>query len=250
MRYLVLLYGDESKNAEPGTPEFENEMAGYMAFDELAGEAIVGGEALHDNSTCRTIRHDGADVRVTNGPFAETVEGLGGFYVLEAPSLDDVIELVRHVPAVNHGDAEIRPMVQWFDGTAETGTETGTTDTAEAVEKTPRYLATLHGPATEADQPGTAAWDKGAAEHQRFVESAGGAVLAGGAVQPAATATTIRVRDGELLVTDGPFSETTEIVGGFYILRGTEDEATKVATHIPVNENGAVQLRLIMELDG
>lgn len=243
MRYLVLLYGDESKMAEPGTPEFEADMAGYAAFDELAGDAIVGGEALHDNSTCRTIHHDGAAVRVTNGPFAETVEGLGGVYVLEAPTLDDVIELARHIPAVNDGDIEIRPMVQWFDRTAELPEAAAGGDTV-------RYLATIHGPETEADVPGTAAWDEGAAEHQRFVESAGDVVQAGGAVQQAATATTIRVRDGELLVTDGPFSETREVVGGFYTLRGTQEEVDAVAARIPVNEKGAVELRLIMELGG
>lgn len=247
MRYLVLLYGDESKMAQLGTPEFEADMAGYMAFDELAGDAIVGGEALHDNSMCRTIRHDGSTVRVTNGPFAETVEGLGGVYVLEAATLDEVIELVRHIPAVNDGDGEIRPMVQWFDRTAEVG-DAGSAGSAGG--EVARYLATIHGPETEADSPGTAAWDEGAAAHQKFVDEAGDAVLAGGAVQPSATATTVRVRDGELLVTDGPFSETMEVVGGFYILRGTPDEVADVAARIPVNDKGAVELRPVMELGG
>jgi hypothetical protein len=238
MRYLVLLYGDEAKAAAPGTPEFEAMMAGYAAFDELAGEAIVGGEALQDSGTCRTIHHDGTEVRVTNGPFAETVEGLGGFYVLEAPTLDDVVELARHIPAVDDGAAEIRPLVQWF----------ATSGAPEPGDGAPRYLATIHGPETEADQPGSDAWDRGAAEHQRFVEGAGAAVQAGGAVQPAATATTIRARDGELLVTDGPYSEAVEVVGGFYVLRGREDEVTEVAARIPVNDKGAVQLRLVMEV--
>jgi hypothetical protein len=243
MRYLVLLYGDESAMPEPGTPEFDADLEGYAAFDELAGDAIVAGEALHGNETCRTVRHDGTTVRVTDGPFAETVEGLGGVYVLEAPTLDDVIELARHIPAVNDGAIEIRPLVQWSDQAA------GATPTATPAEGTVRYLATIHGPETKADQPGSAAWDEGAARHQRFVTEAGDAVLAGGAVQPVATATTVRVRDGELLVTDGPYSETMEIVGGFYVLRATEDEAPAIASRIPVNDGGAVQLRLVMELD-
>jgi hypothetical protein len=242
MRYLVLLYGDESGMPEVGTPEFDALMAGYAAFDELAGEATVAGEALQDNGTCRTIRHDGGAVRVTNGPFAETVEGLGGFYVLDAATLDDAIELVRHIPAVKDGAVEIRPLVQWFDRSAELPTppDGGTT----------RYLATIHGPEGEADVPGTPAWDEGAAEHQRFVSGAGDAVLAGGAVQPVATATTVRVRDGELLVTDGPFAETMEIVGGFYLLRATPDDLTTISARVPVNESGAVELRPVMELDG
>jgi hypothetical protein len=244
MRYLFLLYGDESDMNEPGSAEMEAEMAAYAAFDELAGDAVVGGEALHENATCRTIRHDGATVRVTNGPFAETTEGLGGFYVMECSTLDEAIELARNIPAVNEGAIEIRPMVQWFDRSDEVGAST------EASSDASRYLATIHGPESEADAPGTEAWDEGAAVHGRFVEGAAAAVMAGGAVQPVATATTVRVRDGELLATDGPFSETTEVVGGFYVLRGSAEDVATVAARIPVDEKGAVELRPIMELDG
>lgn len=241
MRYLVLLYGDESAMPEPGTPEFDADLAGYEAFDKLAGEAIVGGEALHDNTMCRTVRHDGGTVRVTDGPFAETVEGMGGLYVLEAPTLDDVIELTRNIPAVKDGAAEIRPMVEWNDHSGERG---------PLPEGSARYLATIHGPSTEADVPGTAGWDEGEAKHARFVADAGDAVVAGGAVQPSSTASTVRVRDGELLVTDGPYAESMEVVGGFYVLRGPADEVEKVASRIPVNDGGAVTLRPIMELGG
>jgi hypothetical protein len=239
-RYLLLLFGDETAMPEPGTPESDADMAGYMAFDELAGEAIVGGEALHDNATCRTIRHEGGAVRVTDGPFTETVEGLGGFYVIEAPTLDDAIELTRHIPAVNDGGIEIRPMVQWVDRTEVA---------RAAVPDATRWLATIHGPETDADTPGTAAWDAGAAEHRRFVEGASDEVLAAGAVQPTGTATTVRVRDGELLVTDGPYMEGMEVVGGVYVIRGTRDTAEDVARRVPVNPGGAVQLRAIMEFE-
>jgi hypothetical protein len=105
-------------------------------------------------------------------------------------------------------------MVQWFDRKAEIGTPEGTAP----------FLATLHGPETKADEPGTSAWDEGAAAHGRFVDEAGGTVVSGGAVQPVATATTIRVRDDELLVTDGPYAEAMEIVGGFYVLRAPDDQ--------------------------
>ena len=240
MRYLVLLYGDESEAPEPGTPEFDADLAGYAAFDELAGDAVLGGEALHDNSTCRTVRHDGGEVRITNGPFAETVEGLGGFYVMETGTLDDMIELARNIPAAKVGAIEIRPLVQWTDRAGEV---------KPPADDDARFLATIHGPATDADVPGTPAWDAGAAEHQRFAAEAGDAVLSGGAVQPAHTATTVRVRDGELLVTDGPYAEAMEVVGGFYVLRAPTDDVPALAGRIPVNDGGAVELRPIMELD-
>ena len=78
MHYLVLLGGDESLDPAPGTPEFDAMMAGYERFGELAGPTIRGGEALQPKATAATIRHgDGAPL-VTDGPYAETTEAIGG----------------------------------------------------------------------------------------------------------------------------------------------------------------------------
>lgn len=238
MHYLVLLYGDESAATEPGTPEFDAEMAGYVAFGELAETAIRGGVALHLTDRARTIRHAGGEVTVSDGPFAETTEALGGIYVLEADDLDQVIELVRHIPSTSApgGASEIRPLVMFQSSIA------GEEDYKDS------WLATMHGPETPADVPGTAEWDAGAAEHGAFAEAAGDTVTEGGAVQPAAAATTVRVRDGEVVVSDGPFSEVIEVVGGYYLLRGTPERVLEVAKTIPVNEGGAVEIRPVMDL--
>jgi hypothetical protein len=216
-------------------------MEGFAAFSELAASAIRGGEALDEVGTCRTVRHTGGEVQVTNGPFAETTEVLGGYFVLEAPSLDDAIELARRIPTATSGAIEVRPMVMSFDASAER---------PPVPEGSARYLATLHGPSKEEPEPGTPAWDEGAAGHARFAEVVGDAVRSGGAVQPAATATTIRVRDGELLVTDGPFAEGTEMTGGYYVIAGTPAESAAVAAQIPVNPSGWIEVRPVVEIDG
>ena len=238
MHYLVLLYGDETRAAQPGTPEWDAEMAAYGAFSELAASAIRGGAALHLTERARTIRHTGGEVTVTDGPFAETAEALGGYFVLEADNLDDVIEMVRHIPATSgpSGASEIRPLVM---------IESSIKDASDLRDA---WLATMHGPETPADVPDTPEWEAGAAAHGAFAEAAGDALLEGGAVQPAATATTVRVRDGEVSVTDGPFSEAIEVVGGFYVLRGSADDALELAKQIPVDDGGAVELRPIMDL--
>lgn len=240
MHYLILLYGDETRAAQPGTPEWDVEMAGYTAFGELAGSAIRGGAALHLTERARTIRHIGGTVTVTDGPFAETTEALGGYYVLEADNLDDVIEMVRHIPATADpkGSSEIRPLVK---------VESSIGDVSDLRDA---WLATMHGPETPADVPDTPEWEAGAAAHGGFAEAAGDAILEGGAVQPAATATTVRVRDGEVSVTDGPFSEVIEVVGGYYVLRGSAEQALELATQIPVGEGGAVELRPILDMSG
>ena len=240
MHYLVLLYGDETRAAQPGTPEWDAEMAAYTAFGELAAPAIRGGAALHLTDRARTIRHTGGTVTVSDGPFAETAEALGGYYLLEGDNLDDVIELVRHIPATSDpsGASEIRPLVMVESSIKDAG------DVRDA------WLATMHGPETPADVPGTPAWEAGATAHGAFADAAGDAILEGGAVQPAATATTVRVRDGQVSVTDGPFSEVIEVVGGYYVLRGSAQEAVALASQIPVGDGGAVELRPVMDLGG
>jgi hypothetical protein len=238
VQYLVLLYGDETAATAPGTPEFDAEMAGYVAFGELADEAIQGGAALHLTETARTIRHDGGHVTITDGPFAETTEALGGYYVLEADHLDDVIEMVRHIPATTApgGATEIRPLVM-----VQSSIE-------EAADQRDCWLATMHGAETAADTPDTSEWEAGAAQHRAFAAAAGAALMEGGAIQPAATATTVRVHDGEVVLSDGPFSETIEVVGGYYVLKGTPERVLELATQIPVNPGGAVEIRPIMDL--
>lgn len=236
MRYLALLGGEESAGPAPATPEFDAMMQAYMRFGETAADAIVGGEALQAAATATTIRHGDAEPLVTAGPYAETVEALGGLYVLEADTLDDAIELARQIPAALTGWVSLRPMVQWFDNGPEAG---GSGDVL-------RYVAFIYGKEAEGDQPDTPGWERGMVAHQRFMDAAGDTVQAGGAVHPIATATTVQVRDGEVIVSDGPFAESAEVVGGFYVLRAPDrDAALAVARQIPAE---AVELRPIMEV--
>jgi hypothetical protein len=240
MRYLVTLFGDESQDPQPGTPEFDTEMGEYMAFGERAGSAIVTGEAMQPSATAATVRPGVGDPLVTAGPFTETTEVVGGFYVLETDTLDDAIELGRQIPAARRGWIEIRPLVQWTDrGEAPSGPPEGED----------RYLALIYGKETAADVPDTPEWEEGAAAHGRFAEWAGDDVRSGGALRPASTTTTVRVRDGDVLVTDGPYSEAAEVVGGLYVFASmTRDRAVELAARIPVNPGGAVHLQPIWEV--
>lgn len=242
MLYLALLTGDEDEDPPPGTPEFDAAMAGYERFGEVAGPAILGGEALLPTAQATTVRAgEGEDgPLVTGGPFAEAVEAIGGFYVFDVATLDDAIDLARQIPVAEYGAVEVRPMAEW-----------GQEDPAARDQTLDRYLALIIAPESGAEQPGTPEWDAGAAEHTRFGEEAGSALVGGGALHPAATATTVRVRDGEVLVTDGPHSETTEVVGGLYLFAtAAREAATALAARVPLSPGGAVELRPIMEVDG
>ena len=112
MKYFVLLagYGEMPAWDELSPEEQEAGMAKHVEFDEAcaarAGVEILSAEALSDGSMATTLRTRGGEMTVTDGPFAEAAEQIGGYYVLEAPDLDTVIELCRVLPAY---DIDIRP---------------------------------------------------------------------------------------------------------------------------------------------
>jgi hypothetical protein len=114
-----------------------------------------------------------------------------------------------------------------------------------------RYLATIHGTESAADVPGTDEWEAGAPAHQQFGMEGGDAVAGGAAVHPTSTATTVRVRDGELSVSDGPYADpASAVIGGLYLLTATPDDAVALAAKIPVPQDGAIDLRPILEFGG
>lgn len=121
MRYLVLLAADEAVWPTLSEAEQEAEMAAHDAFSAAvaAGGTIVAGEALGDSGTATTLRHVNGAVQVTDGPYAETVEQIGGFYLVDLPDLDQVTEVCALLP--DYYAVEIRPVVE----VPSSGTEDG-----------------------------------------------------------------------------------------------------------------------------
>lgn len=114
MKYFLLLAGfGEMPAWDDLTPEEQEAgMAKFVAFDEACAARpdveILGGEALGDGSMATTVRTRSGEMAATDGPFAEAAEQIGGYYVLDAPDLDTVIELCRILPAY---DIDIRPVL-------------------------------------------------------------------------------------------------------------------------------------------
>lgn len=109
MRYLMLIYGRET-DWEP-TPET---MEPWEAFNrEMEGRGVLrGGEALQPTTTATSVRlRDGKTVS-TDGPFAETKEQLGGFYLIDCGDLDEAIEIASKIPAAENGTVEVRPIME------------------------------------------------------------------------------------------------------------------------------------------
>src|SRR2546423_9851592 len=108
-QYLVLIYGNEKAHADGGQPLWDQLMKGHMAFGEKHEKALAGGNALQETSTATSIRKDtGGSFTVTDGPFAETKEALGGYYLIEAHDLDKAIPIAKDGPPP-HGGPQVRP---------------------------------------------------------------------------------------------------------------------------------------------
>jgi hypothetical protein len=112
MRYLALIYTNEATDAAPGTPEADAQMAGYMAFGEEAGKAgaIEGGERLRPVADARTVRVRESSTVVSDGPFAETREQLGGYYLLNCASIGEAAAWAAKIPGAASGSVEVRPI--------------------------------------------------------------------------------------------------------------------------------------------
>lgn len=110
MQYVALLYFDEKSWYSATPTERAQAIEAHDSFSARAAEAgvtITGGEALTTTETATTLRRRGEEISITDGPFAETTEQLGGFYILDADDLDQVLRLVKHLPEYS---IEIRPV--------------------------------------------------------------------------------------------------------------------------------------------
>lgn len=110
-QYLVLIYEDEASYANADAAVYEQVMKAHNDFGAANGASLRGGNALQPTSTATSIRRDASgNVAVTDGPFAETKEALGGYYIIEAPDLDAAIAVAKQVPA-RFGGVEVRPVM-------------------------------------------------------------------------------------------------------------------------------------------
>jgi hypothetical protein len=232
MQYFALLI---SKERDLTPDERAAGMTAYQNFHAKAASAIRGGDALLPTASGVRITGGPDAAVITDGPFAESAEVACGYYVFEADNLDEALALAGDVPAAQNGAVEVWPMAgsriatQPLDGT--------------------NWIALLLEPPDRPVQPGSPEWEAMVVEHQKFEAAIGGGHIRSGAgLHPPSTATTVRVRDGEAIITDGPYVEGAEVANGFYVLSASDrDEAVKVASMIPAS---AVELRQLAGVSG
>lgn len=115
MRYAALIYGNEATAVNMTEAEQAEEYNAYVAFQQLVEKsgALLGGDALLPTTSATTVRVREGKTLITDGPFAETKEQLGGFYLLNCENLDQAIEIASKIPGASRGTIEVRPIMEF-----------------------------------------------------------------------------------------------------------------------------------------
>ena len=112
MKYMLLIFASESAQQAASPAQKEQMHAAYGAYTQalIAAGVMAGGERLHPVATATTVRTVNGKTEVLNGPYAETKEQLGGYYLIEVPDLDGALSWASRCPAASHGAMEVRPV--------------------------------------------------------------------------------------------------------------------------------------------
>jgi hypothetical protein len=115
MKYMLLIYNDPAREPAYGTPEFQTMMGGFFALNErmTADGVLRGGEGLQGIETATSLRMKAGKVETMDGPFAETKEHLGGYYVIEVADLDAALKYAAQIPSAAFGTIEVRPLMDY-----------------------------------------------------------------------------------------------------------------------------------------
>jgi hypothetical protein len=121
MKYAILIYDENTANPSPEPPDpsvIGQVMEEYNAYTQMLRDrgVYLGGEALEPATTATTVRIKDGQRITTDGPFAETKEGLGGFYLVEAGDLDEALDFGAQCPGAKYGSIEVRPVVDFSQG--------------------------------------------------------------------------------------------------------------------------------------
>src|SRR3954468_705023 len=126
MKYMAIIYNDESSYADATPEQIGALFAAHGEFGEAAGQAgvMLGGDGLQPVATATTVRVRDGERLLTDGPYAETKEQLGGFYMLECKDLDEALAWAARIPEAKTGAIEVRPVMDYTELEAQMGSGT------------------------------------------------------------------------------------------------------------------------------
>ncbi len=245
MKYMLLIYGAESGWTETERQECMVESMGIG--EELASQGkYLASSPLESVSTAKTVRVRNGQTLITDGPFAETTEQLGGYYMLDLADLDEAIAVASRLPPAKKGTVEIRPLFTLDDLPP-------SRQLPEQPGALSPYLLLCYDDEAVWQAAGTEALQAAMAEAVALTHELheAGQYVSASPLHPSATATCVRVRDGKRIISDGPFTETHEVLGGYYlILADSQEAAVSIAARHSGAPKGSVEVRPLFDLSG
>lgn len=251
MKYMLLVYSPE----DAWTPDEWQSCVSKST--DICHELVAKGQfraasPLHPVATAATVRVREGQRVVTDGPFTETKEQLGGYFIIDVDNLDDAIAVAARLPAAKKGTIEIRPIFV-LDGLPQTKQLAESLQMAQKPGEASlrRYMLLCYDDEAAWERAGEAelraAMERGVALTHELDKK--GRFIAASPLHGSTSATSVRVRNDRRQVTDGPFMETREVLGGFYvILAQDQNEALEVAARHPGVFVGAVEVRAMHDV--
>jgi hypothetical protein len=237
MKYMVFIICSDGLPAPEDLAVVQRECPGWIEEMEGRGVRLLGRE-LELPETAATVRVRDGETLVTDGPFAETKEFVAGFDVLECADLDEAIEVAAKHPASWFDTIEIRPFVD--------GLELG--ETAQAFARGDDSAGSAYCLMMCLDGIPASPEEEAAVVHEGMTWgqdlTARRLQVLGHPLQHKDTATTVRVRDGETLISDGPFIETREFIGGIDVINcAGREQAIEIAAAHPLARHHMIEVR-------
>lgn len=236
MKYVVFI-GSEGLPVPEALAVMQRELPVWIEEMDSRGVRLLGRE-LELPQTAATVRVRGGETLVTDGPFAETKEFVAGLDIFECADLDEAIEAVAKSPVSRYHPMEIRPFAAGLR-LGEAASEFAREDDSAG---TPYLLIMWRGgtPAAPLDEAAVMA----ESEAWRQDLQARGLQVLGNALEGPEAATTIRVRDGQTLISDGPFIQTKEFIAGIDVVRcAGRQQAIELAAAHPIARYHAIEVR-------
>lgn len=246
MKYMFLIYSPEDAWTPDEWTQCVVKSSGICHELAAKGE-FIGASPLHPVATGSTVRVREGRKLITTGPFAETTEQLGGYYIIDVANLDEAIAIAGRLPPARKGTVEIRPLFPLEGVPSPKSRE----DLSAADPSLKTFMFLCYDDEEAWRQLGEQALKEGMQEAIGLAEriDAQGRFLSASPLRDSSTATSVRVRNEQRIVTDGPFAETREVMGGYYmILADSLDEAIKIAAEHPGARLGAVEVRQVFDV--
>jgi hypothetical protein len=242
MKYIMIIAGNTEHSSDgaaaPDALEYmQREIPRWIEEMNARGVRLFGRE-LDLPGTAATVRVRDGETLVTDGPFAETKEFMAGFDLLECADLDEALEVVATSPIARFHRIEVRP----FAGGLAVDEKAFAFGRGEDGSSRPYLLTMWMGGTPAAEVDDRALMDEGEAWRQDV--AARGLQILGNALQDPGTARTVSVRDGETLISDGPFTETKEFIAGIDVVSCTSRrQAVGLAAAHPIARYHAIEVR-------